>query len=181
MTKDNPITRTIILSQRDTVRDTLIGELHELVYKCKVAPYLRFIPILTGIEYLGSLYDTFDIDDNEQSEKRFNNALKLFPNSYKPFTQKSNKYYLYKHLRCGMIHQLRHTGNLSLTRRDEPQIHPQKHLKPNEEGKLVIVLEQLYDDLEKACNRFFKDYESDKIPNKPKIEKAHIRVTHNKK
>src|ERR1051325_2273799 len=137
------MTETIILSPYNTVCDTLIGELGELIYKTNKAPYIKFIPILVGIEFLGGCYDKHDFNKEKESENRFNRALKkLFPKSYKPFANESSKHYLYKHLRCGMIHQLRHTGNLSLTRRDEPQIHPQKHLKPNEEGKLVIVLEE---------------------------------------
>lgn len=184
----------ITLSIIQTVETVLIGEIGGLIYPegkgqkdlfIQTSPYIKFLPIICAIEFLGALYDehpfdTTRLDKGKIVETRFNTALReLFNKKYLPFTKESHKNYFYEKLRCGMVHQLRPGSGISFTTRIESIEDRHKHLKENDSGNLIIVLEDLYDDLKLASNKIIRDIKSNKITNK-KGEQAFIDI-HNKK
>jgi hypothetical protein len=127
--------------------------------------YLGFLLVAVSIECLGAFFDKNPIEENGHSEDRFKKGLKLFPDKYKQYRNSGNRYYLYNQLRNGMIHQLRPLGRLELTHRNETNTNGYKHLQKIGEGdneQLVLVIEDFYSDLKKACNALIKKAESGK-------------------
>lgn len=143
------IERTV-LDVTKTINAVIQGEIRELI-EFEKAAYIKFQLIVTSIEFLGACLDKLPFEDNKQSEKRFNKALKnLFPKQYHKYAKASASPNLYQGLRCGMLHKFKPSGPILLTER--------RHLKNNEnlhmtevDGILYLVLEDFYDDLFKAC------------------------------
>ena len=69
-----------------------------------IPPYIKFLPIISSIEFLGACYDelpfdTTRLDKEDIVGKRFNIALKnLFDKKYWPYTKSDNEFYFYKKL-----------------------------------------------------------------------------------
>jgi hypothetical protein len=168
------------ISIRDSIDHFVIGQIGQLIAGDKRTAYVKFLLIINCIEFLGAALSEENIETEKRSEERFNNAIKkLFPSRYKPFANASHKYYFYKNLRCGMVHQLRPLNGIGLTTRKEANEDGNKHLKVETNGLLVLVLEDLYDDLKKAATKYLKDTESGKITTQ-RAKDVHVRI-YNKK
>ena len=152
------------LDGNDALNKILLGELKEIIYSGN-APYIKFILVMTAIEYLGASFDTFSYHESGHSEDRFNNALKkLFPNKYHGFSNDSNSFYFYENLRCGLVHQFRpKIPEILLTTRNEAIKEGNKHLE-KKNGDLYLVLEDFYDDLEKAVKKLIKMSDKGQTP-----------------
>jgi len=169
--------RTTKLTVIDTINSILLGELKSIVYNHKGSAYIKFLNIAIGIEYLGACFDHHPFTKDKESETRFNDALKkLFNKKYNKFAKKGSEVYLYEDFRCAFVHQLRPSKTIVLTHRDESKRERTKHLVPIKSGQLVLVLEDLYDDLEKAAKKLVAQFKSGKITNK-KGDKHFIEVT----
>lgn len=117
--------------------------------------YYSFIIIGQGIEFLGSLFDDQPFDKHIPDGYRFKNALSknLFPNSF----YKQNQDWLYNNFRCSLIHQIRPSEELLLTSNSINKYPEEKHLKKLEgSDKRVIIIELLYRDFKKACEKVIK-------------------------
>lgn len=180
----------------DVIEAVIIRELNELIYPegktnmdifKQKSPYIKFLPVVACIEFLGACYDEhpFDstrVDVNDIVEKRFNKAIKeLFHKRYHQYSKAGSNFYLYKKLRCPMIHQLKPGPGIFFTTRMESLEEGTVHLQEYEQGKLILVLEDLYDDLKKAgekINRLFKNGNlTNKKGNKAFIDVINIRKT----
>jgi hypothetical protein len=165
----------------DIIRGVIAGEVGCLIYpEGKKSPdifqqshaYIKFLPVVACIEFLGACYDEFPfdttrLDKRDLVEDRFNKALKeLFDKKYLPFSKSNHKFYFYKKLRCSMIHQLRPGAGIMFTTRKESFEDQNKHLKEDQLGHLILVLEEFYDDLQKAANKLITLFERKKITNK---------------
>lgn len=134
--------------------------------------YIKFLPIVACIEFLGACYDEFPFETTRLSqsdlvEDRFNKALKeLFDKRYLPFSKSDHKFYFYKKLRCSMIHQLRPGKGIMFTTRKESIEDKNKHLQEDQHGHLILILEDFYDDLQKAANKIINLFNRKKITNK---------------
>lgn len=163
-----------------TIEAVVLGEIERLIYpsdevrnlkESQPCPYVKFQLIAPNIEFLGACYDEYPFYcppeiKRDVSEYRFNNALnKLFNKKYKPFAKKSSTYNLYKLFRCGMVHQMAPGKGVALTTRKESKEDETEHLKVTN-GKLILVLEDLYDDFAKASIKLLEGFENGTITNK---------------
>lgn len=179
MNELNEVDKTI-LSIIDTIQTVIINEIGSLIYPDgknnddvfkQSSPYIKFLPIITSIEFLGACYDELPfyatrLDKEDIVEKRFNTAIKnLFGKQYLQFVNANNEFYFYKKLRCAMIHQLKPGEGLYFTTRYESKNDGVKHLMRNDTG-LFLVLEDFYDDLKKASNKLINNFQKGKTTNK---------------
>lgn len=170
-----------ILSGIQTIDAVLLKEFKNLVYK-PGSPYIKFVLFPPVIEYLGACLDEFDFTEDGHSEERFNQALKkLFPNKYKPFTKSSSQYYMYQGFRCNMVHRLI-PSTFTLTTKAEAVQDGNVHLGLDKlnKNRTILVLEDFYDDVEKAANKLKRFFEQGKAPKK-KGEEGQLRITDLKK
>ncbi len=187
---DQKLTDKTTLTIVNIIKAVIIDELHALIYPSgkktpdvflQTSPYIKFLPLISCFEFLGACYDelpfeTTRIDKQDIVETRFNKALKaLFDKKYLPYIKADNKFYLYKNLRCAMIHQLRPGPGIYFTTRREAIEDGNKHLILDKEGNLILVLEDLYDDLFKAGQKIIRLFENKKLTNK-KGEMAFIDI-----
>ena len=169
--------KTIRLTLTETINSIIIGELKSIIYDHKGSTYIKFLNMAIGIEYLGACLDHHPFDKDKESESRFNESLKkLFDKKYKKYAKKNSSPYLYEEFRCAFVHQLRPGKNIVLTHREESKVEGTTHLKSIKSGQLVLVLEEFFDDLEKAANRLIDQFKKGKITNK-KGDKAFIAIT----
>ena len=168
-----------VLSALQAVKATIQDELKSLIDYPK-APYIKFVLIATSIEFLGACMDQKDwIPKKSQSENRFNNAIKkLFPKQYHKYANKGATINLFRDFRCGMIHKLNQESNIRLTERRHESDNERLHLKIVD-NQLVLVLEDFYEDLNRACNELEKLYKNNKIPNR-KLEDDYIHIVERK-
>ncbi|HBS86072.1 MAG: hypothetical protein A2W91_08065 [Bacteroidetes bacterium GWF2_38_335] len=121
--------------------------------------YYSFILMAQSIEVMGAFLDNKPLKADNQSSKRFNNALKeLF---HKQYFFLNKDYYLYNKLRNQMVHALIPSQELLLTTKDSGK----KHLS-NEDKKLVLVAETFYNDVRTAAEKLIYLIDNQKI--KPK-------------
>ncbi len=135
-----------IIYPKAYIKEVLINEIDDVVKK---HPFLSFILVCAGIEYLGiCLDDSCSWTDQGMSKRHFQNTiLQLFPPHYS--TLKDD---LYKSLRCGMTHS-HLPGGYSLTELKNSPLKYKDHLiKDNK----IIVVEYFYQDFVAACNKVIK-------------------------
>lgn len=169
-------TNTISLTSKNIIEEVILREIKTIVYSkdCASAPYSKFILIATAIEFLGACADTFEFTTEKISEDRFNKGLSYFNKKYHRYTKNSSDIYLYEGFRCGLVHQLRPTSKVGLSERGKGH----KNLEITKDThKLILVLEDFYDDLEKAAKNFLKLAQEGRIPNAPKNAATFIEVT----
>jgi hypothetical protein len=165
-----------VLTLVDTIKNLLLGELKAIIYNHPGSAYIKFLNLAIGIEYLGACLDEHPFDKDKESEKRFNEALKeLFDKKYAKYAKKGSDIYFFEDFRCGFVHQLRPSKKIVLTHREESKKEGTKHLFPLDSGELVLILEDFYDDFEKAAESLIWQFENGKITNK-KGEKGFIKL-----
>lgn len=117
---------------KETIEKVLLGDVKNIVEKSE-APYMTFLNIIIGIEFLGACLDEMPFQEANQSEKRFSVVLKKVFKSinkeYEKFSKADHKFNFYKHLRCGMVHQLKPLNNIRFTTRKEAKVDKHEHLK----------------------------------------------------
>jgi len=120
-------------------------------------PYLAFGLIAQGIETLGALLDEMKLNDINLSERRFRNAINTLFNyqtsRYPKYVAESSEYDLYKYLRCGMVHTLSPSGKIGFTTKCKAEMNGLEHLILSENGQLILVIEDLFEDFKKACKK----------------------------
>lgn len=160
-----------ILSTLQTIDAVILGELKQIIYT-EGAPYIKFLLFAGIIEYLGACLDSNPFIKEKLSEERFNNALKkLFPTKYKAFSNAGSSHYLYEGFRCNMVHRLV-PRKFAFTTRKEAIEDGNNHLKPSctDENNIILVLEDFYDDIEKAAKKLKKLFDQGKAPKSKAIE-----------
>jgi hypothetical protein len=166
----------VILNSREIVENVILRELKTIIYSPETAsaPYIKFILIANSIEYLGACGDKHPFEETGHSEERFKDALtKFFPSNYNQFAKADSPFYLYEKFRCPMLHAFRPSDKIDLTERNRGHHHLQVD---KEKQKLYLVLEDFYDDLEKAAKKFVEAVSKGTIPDKTKVEKPFLRV-----
>jgi len=161
------------ISVKKFIKDILINQIGKLIDQG--FHYFAFILICQGIEYLGNFYDTLDFDNHNMCENRFKIALsKLFKKDF----YKHNLTWLYKNLRCNIVHQIRPSGDILLTSNSPNGCLLSKHLRL-ENGKRIFVIEVFYNDFCKACYKLLKKFETKKyihLPGKAKFSETYLNI-----
>ena len=133
-------------SQEGYIEKYLIEQVGKIVDNYK--DILPYILITAGIEFLGKCLDNnIDIHQSGGSKKAFQKAIsELFPSKY---SQAYFKFNLYDQLRCGFNHCTLPGYNIVMSQRTQGQ----ENLSVTPTGKLVLVIEDFYDDFKKACEQ----------------------------
>jgi hypothetical protein len=139
----------------DFIQRVLIDEFKKIQYD-EDRPHISFNLIFQGIEFLGACLDSEPFLAKGLRAARFRRAIyDLFPMSYHPFNRGSGKPFdLYEHLQCSLWDVILPGSRLELIRRCEKAKLNANHLEIREvQGvdRLFLVLEDLFDDYEKAC------------------------------
>ncbi len=139
----------------DFIQEVLIDKFKEILQN-EENPYILFSLICQGIEFLGACLDSEPFSAKGLGASRFRRTIHdLFPSVYRPFNQGSGKPFdLYEDLRCSLLHVLLPGSQLELIRRSEKERLHATHLEVKEVrgmNRLILVLEDLFDDYEKAC------------------------------
>lgn len=155
---------SINVSVQQFIKGTLIEQLGQILH---LSPYLSFLLICSGIEFLGVCLDTdYTWTKEGKSEQHFKNGLKLFPCQYHGQDDT-----LYHELRCGLAHsQL--PGHFMLTEVKNDTLGSltyENHLISN---RKLIVLDYFYFDFVQACLKVI----STQFPKGDKMNKPFIYV-----
>ncbi len=139
----------------DFIQEVLIDQFRE-IQQDEESHYISFGLICQGIEFLGACLDSEPFSAKGLGAPRFRRAIHdLFPTAYHRFNQGSGKRFdLYEDLRCSLLHVILPGSQLELIRRSEKENLHATHLEVKElrgVNRLVLVLEDLFDDYEKAC------------------------------
>jgi hypothetical protein len=137
------------------VQKVLIDEFKE-IQRDESYHHLSFTLICQGIEFLGACLDSEPFSAKGLSASRFRRAIyDLFPAPYHRFNQGTGKPFdLYEIFRCGLLHVVLPASRLELIGRAEKAQLCAEHLEIKEIhglDRLVLVLEDLFEDYEKAC------------------------------
>lgn len=153
---------TKTISVENYINEVLLQDINDVKQE---KPYLAFLLIAAGIEFLGKcLSKSKDWHSNGTSQKDFETAickLKAFQ-KYRKYTRglkrknaKNHKMHLinppislYKSLRCGLLHAMLPGENIHLS--NGQGVH-------NEiDGHLTLYLDTFYDDFSAACNELLE-------------------------
>lgn len=156
-----------------------LNELSNIIYFSGNA-YLKFLPIIQGIEFLGACEDNhpFEIYKKELPRKRFNRGLKHFKKVYHQFSGEgeSPQISFFEDLRSPMVHQFRpDQKKIRLSDRSAISVEGNFHLSYDHEGRLILVLEDFYDDFAQAVKVVMKKIETGEI-NTAKLTDPHITI-----
>jgi hypothetical protein len=132
------------LKPNDFIQTVLINEIGELVDS---HPYISFILMGIGIEFMGKCIDTSLTDWNVsgRSKHDFENAITTIPslNKYEPYL---TSHQMYSSFRCGLAHAVAPKTQITLSSKEEME-----HLIDNN-GRLNLKVEDFYQDFKDACN-----------------------------
>lgn len=117
------------------ISSVFLKEMSELV-DFEEAPYIKFLILIQGIEFLGACQDRKPFEESGHSEKRFKKGMLLLGEKYKNYLTKMDEIYFYRDFRCPMIHQFKHNQN-KITLGTRHGVNDQDvHLTENEKGQL---------------------------------------------
>jgi hypothetical protein len=121
-----------------------------------------FIVLSIGIEFLGAFTDSEDFNDFGLSKSRFENSLEhWFTNKW----YKEKKAWVFENLRGPLVHQYRAGKEILLTSKCKNDVDLSKHLTVSD-GKIIFVLEQLFDDFKKAHEKRKREFDKENNPYK---------------
>lgn len=131
------------MTQKEFIQQVLINQIGSVN---KTDKYLSYILIVSGIELLGICVDENGFFESGHSGKRFRNIIEnYFPDSYKIYNN-NGEIDLYSELRCGLLHSVLPKQKIGLSE----IAHGSKHLSI-QDGRLVLVAEDFYNDFKNAC------------------------------
>ena len=176
-----------VFNLEDFISHIICDQLKRLIYTSDISPYSKFLTLPQYIEFLGACIDEHEFIDETKSKSRFNNVLtkyfKPINNKYILYNDTHLKWNLYKDFRCGVVHQLRPLNKIAFTTRDEAKESGNKHLEIDEKHDeyLVLVLEDMYDHIEKVANNIINDHKNKKFKENVNIKWTigHISVINN--
>ena len=131
------------LKPKDFIKEVLIDEVGSLIDK---HPYISFILMGIGIEFLGKCTDSGLNDWNVSGRSRedFENAIKRIPSLQKYETHLTT-YDMYGSFRCGLAHAAAPKYKITLSSKQETA-----HLIENN-GRLNLKVEDFYADFKAGC------------------------------
>lgn len=133
------------MSRLSFLTESIIPEIKRLQEERFLIP--SFVMMMQAIEYLGAILDDKPLKAREQSKKRFSQAIKkLFDPRYQYYNRNNE---LYDHLRNHLMHAFSSGSYFHICQAGDTD--GQKHLQKNDEGRVVLVAEELLKDIEKAA------------------------------
>lgn len=144
-----------------------LQELGSLIYTDGNA-YLKFLIIIQGVEFLGACQDNYPFEMIKKGlpRRRFNRGLKLFSREYHQFTGEgeSPEILFFEHFRSPMIHQFRpNQSKFRLSDRSSLFHQGGVHLSFDHQGRLIIVLEDFYEDFSDAVRSLMQKIEKGEL------------------
>ena len=171
-TESNIVTVSVPMYPKQFIRQVLINELDAVV---KTSPWLGFICMSSGIEFLGKCIDTDNQTDwnaERVSSKNFNDAIKKLDalSKYRPLLSRPN-FNLYSEFRCGLVHACAPKGNISLS-------HGTQEMANLVERNNIINFnaDELFVDFKAACEEVI-NMDFINPPNKMNVAKIYINCT----
>ena len=135
------------LSAKEFIQKVFIDETGRLVDAGFY--HFAFVIIAQGLEVLGGFLDAKPLKAREQSKLRFSHAInRLMPKEYSKF---NNNHRLYDQLRASLAHTFTASRSLLLTSNNDAKF-GKKHLQETDK-KVILVVENFYNDFKKACLR----------------------------
>lgn len=133
----------MILKPKDFIKAVLIDELGTMI---KEHPYISFIIMGIGIEFLGKCIDTKlnDWTESGRSRSDFENSIRSIP-SLRKYETYLTTYDLYGSFRCGLAHAIAPKIKITLSSNDQ-----MGHLVETD-GRLNLKAEDFYTDFKSAC------------------------------
>ncbi len=120
--------------------------------------FFSFIVMSQAIEVLGCFLDKKPLKAKSQSAKRFDKSLGVLMGSR--YRNANRKHCLYDKLRNQITHSFVPSNSLLLcSRTSHPDV---KHLTWLD-GQLVLIAEDMYEDLVKACKKLFAMIDQGKV------------------
>ena len=160
-----------ILNTKDFIKQVLISEIDLLKNN---HPYLAFMIIANGIEFLGKCLDSKLKDWNKSGRSRddFELAIEEIPSlkKYMFLIGKGNKFDLYGALRCGLTHSIAPKFPITLSSKLE-----MKNLVEHQ-GRINLRVEDFYDDFREGCEFVINKT----FPLGDKVESAFLSVPNDK-
>lgn len=129
------------MKPKDVIKSVLIDELGTMI---KEHPYISFIIMASGIEFLGKCLSKEDWQKSGQSRQDFQEAIRQIP-SFSRYRELLDTHQLYESFRCGLVHAISPKMNVTLSSKGE-----QHHLTSNG-GRINLRVEDFYDDFRRAC------------------------------
>jgi hypothetical protein len=131
------------LKPKEFIKSVLIDELGAMI---ELHPYMSFIIMGIGIEFLGKCIDINlkDWNVSGRSGPDFNNAIRSIPSLLK-YDSYLISHDLYGSFRCGLAHAVAPKYNITLSSKDQ-----MGHLK-EENGRVNLKVENFYNDFKLAC------------------------------
>jgi len=131
------------IKANDFIQIVLIKEIGEL---SDSHPYISFILMGIGIEFLGKCIDSSLTEWNSGSSKPvFENAIKTIP-SLKKYETYLTSHQMYSSFRCGLAHAVSPKVQITLSSKQQ-----MAHLVETN-GRLNLKVEDFYNDFKEACN-----------------------------
>jgi hypothetical protein len=129
------------------IQQVLINEMAAVV---KASPWLGFICISSGIEFLGKCIDAnYPTDWNQSGRSRhnFKDAIEKL-NAFIKYRQLLSRpnFDLYSEFRCGLVHACAPKGNVSLSHGTE-----EKPTIIGQTGEINFNADELFEDFKAAC------------------------------
>lgn len=170
-TESNVVLASLPMYPKHFIQQVLMNELAEVV---KTSPWLGFICISSGIEFLGKCIDTDNSTDwnaERVSRKNFKNAIQKLNalGKYRPLLSRPN-FDLYSEFRCGLVHACAPGNNVSLSHGTE-----EKPTIIGQTGEINFNADELYDDFKSACEEVINMNFAQ--PNKMNEAKIYINCT----
>lgn len=133
------------MTLRDFIQQNLIEEIGTIKDE---HPYMAFLLISCGIEFLGKCIGANDWQDSGHSTADFNNALSRFPSLQKYQSPNIGSKSLYRIIRCGLCHALLPQQGIVLSQDASQDLnsHP-----------IVLKIDDFYGDFVTACETLKND------------------------
>ena len=176
---------TTKLNALDTIDAVIIKELDVIINNCNGAPFIKFLLLVTAIEFLGASADQHpfnvnEIEDSKRSRittKRFRDGLKLLGKKYEKYAKANSNIDLYHDLRCGMVHNLKPTDNrIRLSEKRHQTNGIPENFYEHTDGSIFIILEDFYSDIKNAAIKLIEASDKGKLPNNTKLKATHIQI-----
>lgn len=154
MTKNVVLNQEVLINMNAKVfiQTELIDGIGKIIDNC---PFIAFMAMSAGIEFLGKCLDTNNGWDKRDSSTYFRNAInKLFPSAYQQANTSDN---LYHSLRCGLLHSCMPDSDLALSNQGSCF----RTIIIEQKSRTIITCKQLYDDFSTACKTVINDHSLD--------------------
>lgn len=153
------------MNTSDFIKTVFIHELKDIVDH---HPYIAFMVMSTGIEFLGKCMDTNKSSwhDKGKSQDNFGKAIKEIPSlqKYEPLLDR-NGYDIYGSLRCGLLHSAQPEFKITLSSKEEAP-----HLLESTaytQQRINLKCEDFYADFKEACEWVITSLELQHSMNQP--------------